>query len=272
MLPTLRMSALYHKGEKYRALSKWVLKNGRHLDFAQPEIHDHYVNVVRYILEHYDVDGFTLDYTRHCVYFNPDEPDKVGKMATFCQAMRKMVDQVSAKKGRKLLLAATFAESDYVSGFHKHHLKVDVRPDQRLDVQGIDVKRWAKAGYFDIIMPEGPNWAKYIQMTRGTSTKCYPRWTATRDHDSNPLGKNIHDPTPAEDKKDRPVNPTCGPLDYEAGWLTLRQAGADGLYLFNAALSWPTLRRMGHIDEVRERVKAGQVHGLIEGPTIKFTD
>jgi hypothetical protein len=272
MLPTLRMSALYHRGERYKALSKWVLKNGRHLNFARPEIQDHYVKVVRYILEHYDVDGFILDYTRHCVYFNYDEPDKAGKMGAFCQKMRTMFDEVSAKKGRKLLLAATFSEKSYVSGFQKHHLKVNVPANERLAVQGIDVALWTKKGYFDIIMPEGPNWAKFIKLTRGTKTQCWPRWTYTCDYNGKASGANVHDPTPQEDKKDRPINPHCGPLDYEAGWLKLRQAGADGLYLFNNAQSWPTLRRMGHLDEVRQRVAAGKVSGMIEGPAITFAD
>ncbi|MBN1344805.1 MAG: hypothetical protein JXQ73_19080 [Phycisphaerae bacterium] len=272
LMPTLRMSAIYNSGPNYKALSKWRLKNNVHLDYAQPRIRDYFVSVVRHILETYDVDGFILDFTRHCVYFNPDEPDKVGKMGLFCDAMRKMVDEVSAKKGRKLLLAATFSEKDYVSGFHAHHLKSTVKPEERLAVQGIDVALWAKKGYFDIIMPEGPHWAKYIEMTRGTKTKCYPRWTYTCDYNGKALGGNIHDPTPKEDKKDRPINPHCGPLDYESGWLKLRDKGADGLYVFNNAQGWATLRRMGHLDEVRQRVQAKAVYGLSEGPIVQFVD
>ena len=182
----------------------------------------------------------------------------------------KLVDEVSAKKGRKLLLATTFAESNYVSGFQKHYFKVNVAPKDRLPVQGIDVKAWVKNGYFDIIMPEGVNIETFIKMTRGTSTKCWPRWTYTCDRHGKVLGSNVHDPTPKEDKKDRPINPHAGPLDYEAGWLELRDAGADGLYAFNNAQGWPVMRRLGHLDEVRQRVKAGKVHGLIEGPIIQF--
>ena len=270
LLPTMRMSAIYHRGAVHKSLSKWLIKGNVHLDFARPEIHDFYAKVVRYILEHYDVDGFICDFTRHCIYFHPDEPDKVGKMAAFCQALRAVVDQVGAKKGRKLLLAATFSEKSYVSGFHKHHLKADVGASERLAVQGIDVALWVKKGYFDIIMPEGPNWAKFIKMTRGTTTKCYPRWTYTCDYNGKALGGNIHDPTPKEDKKDRPINPHCGPRDYEAGWLEFRQAGADGLYVFNNAQGWPTLRQMGHPEEVKQRVGAGKPYGLIEGPIVRF--
>jgi hypothetical protein len=109
-------------------------------------------------------------------------------------------------------------------------------------------------------------------MTRGTTTKCFPRWTATRDRHSTPLAANIHDPTPKEDKTDRPINPHVGPRDYEAGWLELSNAGADGLYLFNNPRGWPTLRRMGHLDEVRKRVAANKAHGLIEGPIAQFLD
>ncbi len=272
MLPTMRMSAIYQRGPTYKALSKWVLKDGRHLDFGQPQIREFFVKVVRYILETYDVDGFTLDFTRHCIHFNPDDPDKVVKMNTFCKAMRTMVNQVSAKKGRKLLLATTFSELDYVSGFQRHNFKINVKPAERLAIQGIDVQAWIKNGYFDIIMPEGVNIEKFIKMTRGTSTQCWPRWTYTTDRHGRRLGKNVHDPTPKEDKKDRAINPHNGPLDYEGGWLELLDAGADGLYIFNNAQGWPVLRRMGHPDEVRRRVRAGKVHGLIEGPAIRFAD
>ena len=37
-------------------------------------------------------------------------------------------------------------------------------------------------------------------------------------------------------------------------------------------MGWSTLRQMGHIDKLRERVGAGMVHGMIEGPVITFTD
>ena len=271
LLPTLRMSSCAHRGPTRKALPK-TKTNRNVLDYATPQVRDHFVKFIRYILEHYDVDGFILDFTRHCVHFDPAEPNKIPLMNEFCAALRRMVDEVSAKKGKKLLLATTFAESNYVSGFQNHYFKVNVAPKDRLAVQGIDVQAWVKNGYFDIIMPEGPNAETFIKMTRGTTTRCYPRWTATRDFNAIPLGRNIHDPTPQEDKKDRPINPHCGPRDYEAGWLKLRDMGADGVYLFNNAHGWNSLGRMGHLDEVRDRVKAGKVHGLIEGPVIEFLD
>ena len=129
---------------------------------------------------------------------------------------------------------------------------------------------WVKNGYYDIIMPEGHNIEKYIEMTRGTTTKCYPRWEYHSTMYGPPVGAGIHDPTPDEDKNDRPINPHCGPLDFEEGWLKLHDKGADGLYMFNNPMGWVSLRRMGHIDEVRERVKEGRVYGVIEGPEIEF--
>jgi len=269
LLPTLRMSS-GGGGPHHKALSKYYLKTCHRLDFAYPQVRDHYVKMIRYILEHWDVDGFILDFTRHCVHFNPDEPNKYEHMNHFCAAMRKMVDAVSAKKGRKLLLAASFAESDYASGFARHCLKVNVKAADRLAIQGIDVAAWVRNSYFDILMPEGPNIEKHVAITRGTTTKCFPRWTYTRTLYSTPLGRGIHDPQASEDKTDRPINPHCGPLDYEAGWLKIQGKGADGLYLFNNPKGWATLRRMGHLDEVRTRVAVGQVHALIEGPIIEF--
>ena len=271
LLPTLRMSSCGHQGTVWKKLPKLEANRGR-LNYATTEVKEHFVTFVRYILETYDADGFILDFTRHCMHFEPDEPDKVGHMNTFCAAMREMVDGVSVAKEKKLLLCASFAESDYVSSFHRVHLKTQVKPEERLAVQGIDVAAWLERGFFDIIMPEGPNIEKHISACRGTTTKCFPRWTATRDRYSKPLGAGIHDPKASEDKKDRPLNWHVGPLDYETGWLDLHSKGADGLYVFNNPRGWVSLRRMGHPDEVAERVAAARVYGLVEGPVIAFVE
>jgi hypothetical protein len=274
LLPAMRMSVCYSPGAHFRALSsKYHLKTcGFQLDYAYPQVRDHFVKQIRYILENYDVDGFILDFTRHCVYFNADEPKKCDFMNAFSAQMRKMVDEVGAKKGKKLLLASEFSEGAYVSGFIKNYLKVDAKPEQRLAYQGIDPATWVKNGYYDIIIPEGKNIEKYIAMTRGTTTRCFPRWEFGSTPYAEPLADGGHDPTPAEDKKDRPVDAHNGPRDIEAGWLQLCQKGADGVYLFNNELSWSTLCRLGHLDEVRARVASGAVCGLVEGPAITFID
>ena len=58
LMPTLRMSALYHRGPKYEALAKWKVKGIRRhlLDYAHPEVRAHIRELVRYFLEHYDPD------------------------------------------------------------------------------------------------------------------------------------------------------------------------------------------------------------------------
>ena len=272
LLPTLRMSALYHRGPKYAKLAQWKLKDCHLLDYARPEVRGHIQAVVRYLLEHYDVDGFICDFTRHCVHFNADEPDRVGHMNSFCEGLRSVVDEVGERKDRKLLLAATFSEKDYVSGFHKNYLGMTVKANERLAVQGIDVPTWVTNSYFDIIMPEGPNIEKHIAATRGTSTKCAPRWTYTTDPYGKVLGPGVHDPKASEDKRDRPINWHVGPLDYDAGWLNIQRSGADGLYVFNNPQGWVSMRRMGHTDELAERVKAGTACGVIEGPTVEFEE
>ncbi len=272
LMPTWRMSAPYHRGEQHKKLSAYRIKGNVRLDFSKEPVQAYYTKVFRYYLETYDVDGFIMDFTRHCIHFHPSEPNKVEHMNRFCGRVRKMVDEVSAKKGRKLLLCATFGDPPYVSGFQRHHFKINVPRAERLAIQGIDPEAWARHGFFDILMPEGRCIPRIIEAVKGSQTQCYPRWTYTNFIFADRVGKNIHDPKPSEDKKDRHVNPHLGPLDYEAGWLKLREMGADGLYLFNNPKGWQTLRRMGHLDEVRRRVKAGRVHALIERDTITFVD
>ncbi len=272
LMPTWRMSAPYHRGEQHEKLSAYRIKGNVRLDFSKDPVQEYYTKVFRYYLETYDVDGFILDFTRHCIYFHPDEPKKVEHMNRFCRRVRAMVDEVSRKKGRPLLLCATFGDAPYVSGFQRHNFKINVPLSERLAIQGIDPEAWVKNGYFDILMPEGRCIPRIIKATRGSKTKCYPRWTYTANIFADRLAKNIHDPKPEEDKTDRPLNAHLGPKDYEAGWLKLREMGADGLYLFNNPRGWQTLRRMGHLEEVRRRVEAGEVHGLIEGPMITFVE
>lgn len=271
LLPTLRMSVYCQAGPRYKELrDRYAIKTCDRLDFAYPEVREHYVKIVRYILTKYDVDGFMLDFTRHAVYFNADEPRKVELMNTFCSQMRKMVDEISVEKGKKLLLAASFSEGEYVSWFVERYLKVKAKPEERLTYQGIDVEAWVKNGYYDILMPEGVHVEKYIAMTRGTTTQCFPRWEFHSNIYNEPVGADVHDATAEEDKQDRPMNPHNGPSDFEAGWLHLCDKGADGLYLFNNEGGWSTLGRMGHIDELRARVAAGATYGIIEGPAIDF--
>jgi len=261
LLPTWRMSAPYFNGPKFKELARYTLKDDRkRFNFACPEIHDYYLKLTRYFLEKYDVDGFILDYTRHRVHFDRDQPDKTRHMNEFSAKMRGMVDEVSKAKGRKLLLAASFTEAWYA------------KSQPLLEFQGIDVAAWVRNGYYDIILPEGPNIDRYIQMTRGTSTRCYPRWDCTCDINAKALAPNIHDPTPKEDKTDRPINPHLGPDDLEAGWLVLHEKGADGIYYFNNPEGMVGTRRIGHLDEVRERVKTGRAYGIVEGPIVTLTE
>ncbi len=269
LLPTLRMSEGGASGPHTQAMNKYRIAGswppGGALDYSYPEVRDYLVNIVRNVLETHDVDGFILDYTRLCVFFKRDEPNKVRYMNEFSAQMRKMVNEVSAKKHKKLMLVATFSNASYTEGWVGN-----IPPDEKLASQGIDVNDWVKNGYYDVIMPEGPNWAKYIALTKGTTTKCYPRLSHQQDIDGNMISWNTRDPGAADNLTDAPVNSNPGPTDYERNWLKLREAGADGVFIFNMPDGWTGLSRMGHIDEVKKRVLTGETYGVIEGPTIEF--
>ena len=79
LLPGWRMSS--GNGAAHdKSLAKYYLKTTNRLDFAYPQVRAYYVNTVRHVLENHDVDGFILNFTRHCVHFNADEPDKEKHM------------------------------------------------------------------------------------------------------------------------------------------------------------------------------------------------
>ena len=110
-----------------------------------------------------------------------------------------------------------------------------------------------------------------MKMSRGTTTRCFPRWDF---QDPVPRTGRRRRPRPhGEGRQARPPYECARrSAQFEAGWLRLYDKGPDGLYMFNRYLDWTTLRRMGHIDEVRARVASGQVQGIIERPTIEFID
>ena len=93
-----------------------------------------------------------------------------------------------------------------------------------------------------------------------------PPLDLTRELFGKPLRPGIHDPKASEDKRDRPPNWHLGPGYYGKGWLRFRDKGADGLYVVNNPNGWVTLRRMGHVDELRERVARVTPYGMVEGP------
>ena len=135
--------------------------------------------MIRYIIENYDVDGFILDFTRHCVYFNADEPRKNELMNAFSAQMRKMVDEVRPRRARSFCWLPRFPRrlrlgifQAVSEGRREARRAVGVSGHRR---GGLDQERLLRYHH-----ARGATSRSISRMTRGTTTRCFPRWDFRR--------------------------------------------------------------------------------------------
>jgi len=252
-----RANVHYYRNNVWDKHPDWRLKSGGGLDYANPEARAFYRDFLLYIPEHYDVDGITIDFTRHRRHFNPGQEDQFRHMNTYLRELRAGLDKIGAQKGKHLVLNASFTCGTWYDSWS---------PAQ----QGLDVETWVNEGIVDCIMPVGRDVPKYIKMCLGKKTKCYPRLTEAMSFDGTALASGLHDPTPAEDKKDRPDLPRYGPLQKIKGILDWYDQGADGVMLFNMNDAWTTLRHLPYPDLLRKELASGRPFGRHEGEAVKW--
>ncbi|NLE68185.1 MAG: hypothetical protein GX608_12265 [Lentisphaerae bacterium] len=113
----------------------------RCLDYAHPEVRDHYMAIIGETLDRYDIDGLELDFMREPYLFKPgQEREGALILAEWLRAVRKRVDASASKRG--------------------HHIRLGVRVPSRPDVSsawGLDAVAWAKEGLIDLLVPT-PRW------------------------------------------------------------------------------------------------------------------
>jgi len=108
----------------------------RALDFAHKEVRDHKLAIITEQLEKYDmIDGFDLDFMRFIVYFKLGEGRKNAPLMTqLVKDIRTKVDEVSAQRGKKILLSA----------------RVPMTVDDCLN-KGLDIQEWIRLGLIDFV-------------------------------------------------------------------------------------------------------------------------
>jgi hypothetical protein len=84
------------------------------LNYAVPEVREHFFSLLREVVSRYDLEGLELDFMRFPYYF-PLIPDPMiahaGEMTAFVGRVRRLVDSVSSARGMKILLAARVPSS-----------------------------------------------------------------------------------------------------------------------------------------------------------------
>jgi hypothetical protein len=140
------------------------------LNWLRPEVHERVLGHFREVAENYDVEGIDLDYTRIPPFFNPDEIVKGREaMTEFVRRARAVLDQVGAKKGKRLGLSAQLYAQDPLEN------SVETAYNY-----GCDVRRWAREGLIDILighyrskMAYEPDVSNWLAAVEGTSCKLY---------------------------------------------------------------------------------------------------
>jgi len=106
-------------------------------DFSFKEVRDHKLDMISEQLEKYGatLDGYDLDFMRFFLYFKSGEGEKNAPLMTdLVKAVKAKIDELSAKRGKKILLSARVA------------------PDLGFSLKkGLDLKEWVRLGLLDFV-------------------------------------------------------------------------------------------------------------------------
>lgn len=196
-----------HKEYWLRDGSQGYLSEGA-LNFAIDEVRKHKYDVICEQLERYEmIDGYELDFMRFIVYFHSDSGRHYAPLMTdLVKKIRAKVDEISVKRGKKILLA----------------VRIPITLEACTD-KGLDIKEWIRQDLIDFLTI-GVHW---------TGETAMPVRKFREDY-----GSEIPIPVYAtiDDGGFRPREFYSNGMMRGAASHALAQ-GADGIYLFNYYLS-----------------------------------
>lgn len=131
-------SKFWQEHQEYRL---WEITDGLSylngcLDYSFPAVREHKLDMIREVIEWYDVDGVELDMTRNEYFFQPSEAwGKREILTKFIKQVRTMLNTIGKKHGREipLIIRMPFSEEKLKNG-------------------GIDVWKWIQKKYMDILV------------------------------------------------------------------------------------------------------------------------
>jgi len=186
----------------------------RALDYAHPEVRDHYRALIVETLERYDVDGLELDFMREPYLFSKGEEQAGSKILTqWLRDVRQLVEKAAADRKHPIQLA----------------VRVPADPDTTLAL-GLDAPTWAKEGLVELVIV-APRWGTLrFDMPLG-------KWRSLLGDKVTLAGGLDVNYQPYPGAPRRVVDP-----EYAAGAaVSVLSGGGDIVYLFNYfqhSLSW----------------------------------
>ncbi|MCC6590252.1 MAG: hypothetical protein IT168_26400 [Bryobacterales bacterium] len=235
------------------------------LDYARPEVRRYILGILKELASTYDVDGVSLDFTRWPPVADP-ERHSLDVLTSFLKETRRELDLISKSKGQRLKLSAAV-----VDGYHAK---------MSLIRQRIDLKAWIESGCLDFVCVQAWEHAEPIAWARKMGVGYYAVQDQNRfelpvasnaDPEWQQQDRKDEDPLPGEEVEAQPhVNSSLDPAEYDRGFLKHYKLGVDGVCLHNNFLGGRFTGRLGHVDEMAERARTGEIWGQITGPTIEL--
>ena len=177
------------------------------MDFGREEVRDYTFRLIEEAVRRYDSDGIELDFNRFPSFFKDGTTeDRVEKMNSLVERVRRMLDDVGRERGRRLTLAVRVP-----SNFGR----TPPTPETARQL-GCDVPAWAQHGWIDFVtvseflhergdLPVGL-WKQAV-----TQVPVYGGIECTKGGDNRNLSAE----------------------EYRQAAKNLLAAGANGVYLFN---------------------------------------
>ena len=188
----------------WKAHPEWRIARG--LDYARPEVREHYLKLIKEVCERFDLDGLELDFMRFGYCFRPGEEHKgLAILTGFIRQVREVTQEAARQWGHPVELA----------------VRIPTRPWIARQL-GYDAITWAREGLVDLIV--AAPWWESTQSDVPVET-----WKGMLEGTGVAVAVSLEDGIQSGATKRQTMTP-----DEMAGvMLSTLKRGADAVYLFN---------------------------------------
>ncbi len=203
------------------------------VDYGRAEVRDHVFAIFQDVCSRYDLDGIEWDFFRMLTNFKSlawrkgVSTEEREAMTGLLRRVRAMTDEIGARRGRPMLIAARVPDS---VGF--------------CEALGLELLTWLKEDLIDIMVVGGyfwlQPWQRSVELGHQYEVPVYPCLSSSRVGVWPPsIGHKPEDHGQIESLFVRRSDEA-----FHAHALGIWNAGADGVYLFNYNYKHPPTHRM----------------------------